>query len=256
MQPAEAGCVVGIKYTSTDLRSGDTQASDGVTRFTVGSGQILPGLERAIVGRAPGDTFSVTLQPRDAFGERQDRLVKKLDRKAHGIPNDIEQGEFLELSNRSGAHLKVIVSEIHPDHIVVDGNHPMAGRPVTFAVEVVSVEAPAGPVVPVEEMQAGDGKTFPRQGDEITVHYVGTLAKDGTKFDSSRDRGTPFTCTIGVGMVIKGWDEGMMRMSVGQRALLRVPAAKGYGARGAGAKIPPHADLVFDVELLEVRRAA
>lgn len=101
--------------------------------------------------------------------------------------------------------------------------------------------------------QPGDGKVFPRVGDKLRVHYVGVLARDHSKFDSSRDRGTPFAFTVGVGEVIKGWDEGMMKMSLGERAILKVPAEKGYGAAGAaGGKIPPHADLYFDVELLAV----
>jgi len=98
----------------------------------------------------------------------------------------------------------------------------------------------------------GDGKTFPQVGDELTMHYTGTLAKDGTKFDSSRDRKEPFKFPIGTGRVIKGWDEGVIKMSVGERGVLHVPADKGYGARGAGDVIPPNADLDFDVQLLAI----
>lgn len=99
----------------------------------------------------------------------------------------------------------------------------------------------------------GDGKVFPKVGDKLQVHYVGVLAQDHSKFDSSRDRGTPFTFTLGKGEVIRGWDEGVMKMSLGERAILKIPAEKGYGAAGAAeGKIPPNADLYFDVELLAV----
>jgi len=98
----------------------------------------------------------------------------------------------------------------------------------------------------------GDGQNFPKVGDTLKMHYVGKLSKDDAQFDSSRDRGTPFTFTIGEGSVIKGWDEGIMKMSLGERGILQIPSAKAYGERGAGGKIPPNADLYFDVELLAI----
>ncbi|MEH2161107.1 MAG: FKBP-type peptidyl-prolyl cis-trans isomerase [Nostoc sp.] len=101
------------------------------------------------------------------------------------------------------------------------------------------------------ELKEGTGAT-PQPGQTVEVHYVGTL-EDGTKFDSSRDRGQPFSFKIGVGQVIKGWDEGLSTMKVGGRRQLIIPPELGYGARGAGKVIPPNATLLFDVELLEVK---
>ncbi len=106
-----------------------------------------------------------------------------------------------------------------------------------------------------EIITAGKGAT-PSTGHTVTVHYTGWLNEDGqpgTKFDSSLDRHQPFKFVIGIGHVIPGWDEGVMGMQVGETRRLYIPSELGYGARGAGRSIPPHSDLIFDVELIDTK---
>ncbi|MET0777542.1 MAG: FKBP-type peptidyl-prolyl cis-trans isomerase [Pseudomonas mandelii] len=103
--------------------------------------------------------------------------------------------------------------------------------------------------VTVDTITAGDGTTFPRRGQTVVVHYTGTL-ESGQKFDSSHDRVEPFKFRIGLGQVIKGWDEGVAEMSVGQKCTLTISPDYAYGAKGAGSVIPPNATLIFEVELL------
>jgi len=102
--------------------------------------------------------------------------------------------------------------------------------------------------VEVETIKPGDGSS-PTAGQKVKVHYTGTLT-DGTVFDSSRNKGRPFEFTLGAGQVIKGWDEGVAKMSKGEQAKLTCSPDYAYGPKGYPGVIPPNATLIFDVELL------
>jgi len=102
----------------------------------------------------------------------------------------------------------------------------------------------------VETIQEGTGDQVVESGDDIVIHYRGTL-EDGTVFDSSYDRGEPFQTQIGVGEVIRGWDEGVIGMKPGEKRKLIIPPAMGYGEQGIGS-IPPNSTLIFEVELVEI----
>ena len=134
-----------------------------------------------------------------------------------------------------------------------------------FALLALSACADRGPPPggSVAELQRIDEKTgtgaIATSGSDVTVHYTGWLydekAKDlrGEKFDSSVDRGEPFTFLLGGGQVIRGWDDGVAGMRVGGKRRLLIPSYLGYGSDGAGGVIPPNASLVFEVELLAVK---
>jgi peptidylprolyl isomerase len=125
-------------------------------------------------------------------------------------------------------------------------------RPAT-AQSRAPMTTPSGLII--TDITVGTGAT-PRQGQTCVMHYTGWLYENGTKgkkFDSSVDRGRPFEFPIGMGRVIKGWDEGVATMKVGGKRTLVIPPELGYGARGAGGVIPPNATLMFEVELLDVK---
>src|SRR5271156_2956145 len=121
---------------------------------------------------------------------------------------------------------------------------------VRSALAAGEVTMPGG--LRIIEVKPGTGPV-PQAGQTVTVNYTGWLfvdGKKGKKFDSSLDRGQPFSFTFGQGQVIKGWDEGLSTMHVGGKRTLIIPADLGYGASGAGGDIPPGATLIFDVDLL------
>jgi FKBP-type peptidyl-prolyl cis-trans isomerase len=138
---------------------------------------------------------------------------------------------------------------------------PTASAPTSTPIQTVSVTSSATPStspanvittpsgLKYVEVKVGTGATA-AAGQQVSVHYTGTL-ESGQKFDSSRDRGTPFQFNLGGGQVIKGWDEGIAGMKIGGKRKLIIPPDLGYGARGVGP-IPPNATLLFDVELMGI----
>jgi len=217
---SEEGQVVSIHYTGW-LEDG-TKFDSSLDRaqpfsFQLGEGQFIPGIDEGIVSMKVGEQRQFVIPPELAFGEA-------------GLPGFIP-----------------------PD--------------TTLVVEVELLDImPGAPAAPTEvdeddytttesglkyyDFEEGTGDT-PETGQQVVVHYTGWL-EDGTKFDSSLDRGTPFPFTLGVGQVIPGWDEGVATMKVGGKRQLVIPADLAYGDDGAGGTIPPGATLIFEIELLEI----
>ncbi|OQS05900.1 FKBP-type peptidyl-prolyl cis-trans isomerase [Thraustotheca clavata] len=233
---------------------------DTPQKFTVGDGDMIIGLEEALLGMKKGDKKTVILPPEMAFGVADDdgNRVRIPRSELNLLPSEekmLEVGSYLGLDDEDGDMAKIV--EIDADSIVVDMSHELAGKTVHLTIELVDH-------IPIERQQAserlvipqvitsGDDETYPSKGDTLAVHYEGKLT-NGKVFDSSRARGTPFEFRVGVGHVIKGWDEGMILMSKGERARLYIPSEKAYGRQGAPPVIPPNADLIFDVELIQIK---
>lgn len=125
----------------------------------------------------------------------------------------------------------------------------ITGQPATAGANMDNVIS-TGSGLQIQDLVVGTGQEV-KSGDTVTVNYLGTLV-NGTKFDSSYDRNQPFSTQIGVGQVIKGWDEGIVGMKVGGKRKLIIPASLGYGSQPAGS-IPANSTLVFEVELLSVK---
>uniref|UniRef100_M4B354 peptidylprolyl isomerase n=1 Tax=Hyaloperonospora arabidopsidis (strain Emoy2) TaxID=559515 RepID=M4B354_HYAAE len=245
------------KLSGGDALHKTDEEKNAQLKFIVGASHVLPGVEDAVQGMTKGESKTVEIEPAMAFGAEKQILSMPL--KEMNLPEKEREllavGQVLELAGGERAHVVKITDDI----MDIDLAHPYAGQSLTVTLEVLEhelhseLQAHERLVLP-QVIEQGNGVTFPQRGDTMIMHYTGKLAETGLVFDSSRDRGQPFQFQIGVGQVIRGWDEGVMRMSKGMKATLNIPSVKGYGKNGAGGVIPPHADLIFDVELLDIVR--
>jgi peptidylprolyl isomerase len=218
---AEQGEVVSVDFTAwlTDgTKIGSSVDTGEPVVFALGMGQVIPGWDEGVAAMKVGGQRQLIIPPELAFG----------DQGASGVipPNAtlILEVELLSISPGSPA----APTEVDPaDYTTTDSG------------------------LMYYDLQVGEGPS-PQEGQEVTVQYTGWLT-DGVKFDSSVDRGQPFTFVVGSGQVIPGWDEGVLSMKVdGQRQLV-IPSELGYGPDGYAGVIPPNATLIFEVELLDIK---
>jgi peptidylprolyl isomerase len=218
----QPGDVVAVHYEGklADGTVFDSSYSRGdPIRFPLGQGYVIPGWEEGIGLLREGSKARLVIPPNLAYGET-------------GAGNGV-------IPPNSTLTFDVELIEIM-------AGSPEAPTDVT-GVELTTTESG----LQYYDLQPGTGPS-PGPGQTAVVHYTGWL-QDGTKFDSSLDRGEPFEFAVGAGQVIPGWDEGVASMQVGGRRQLVIPSDLGYGQQGAGGVIPPDATLIFEVELLEVK---
>ncbi|MBV7328068.1 FKBP-type peptidyl-prolyl cis-trans isomerase [Chloroflexi bacterium TSY] len=218
----EAGSIVVVHYTGT-LEDG-TKFDSSLDRnqpfqFALGQGQVIRGWDEGIARLHVGGKAKLVIPPELGYGER-------------GAGNVIPPNATL-------------IFEVE----LIDILEGSPANP-TEVNEADYKETESG--LKYYDFEVGEGPT-PEAGATVIVHYTGWL-EDGTKFDSSIDRGSPFPFTVGAGQVIRGWDEGVGSMTVGTKRQLVIPPELGYGERGAGnGVIPSNATLIFEVELLEIQ---
>lgn len=135
----ENGTIVNVHYTGkfTDGEIFDTSEGRGTLRFEIGSGQIIPGFENALIGKNVGDKITVNIQPEEGYGPVLEELFVKIDRER--MPENVEVGQILQATNEENT-TNVVVHEVHDTHVVIDGNHPLAGKELVFDIEVVSLD--------------------------------------------------------------------------------------------------------------------
>ena len=193
---------------------------------TSGKPSVLPEKLESTVSSLP--TMTTSIKQKSLMANKKDIPT--------AAPDPAKPGDAPKASSTPAAPVKKVEASTPKP---AAGNNEATGKEVTN---------PSG--LKYVDYKIGTGE-FPKAGQTVVVHYTGTLT-DGTKFDSSRDKGTPFEFPLGMSRVIAGWDEGIASMKVGGRRKLIIPSALGYGPGGQGP-IPPNATLLFDVELLGIK---
>ena len=137
----ETGKVVAVNYTGklTDVEMFDTSEGREPLKFQVGSGQIIPGFERAIMGKNIGEKVTVNIPAEEAYGQIREDLIVQVPKTQ--MPGEVEVGQPLQAQGDNGQTINVVVKEINEEHVMIDGNHPLAGKELVFDIEVVEIEA-------------------------------------------------------------------------------------------------------------------
>jgi len=248
------------------IGSGDIEELD----FIVGSGEILPGLDQRVVGMTVGQYAEFELEPREAFGDWSEAATDRVP--LNVLPAGTQQGARL----KDAADHTIVVKEVIEGQgeegavAVLDFNHVLAGKSIKCELTVtglLSAATVAQQEVVVVQSMPGDRFTYPKEDDTVEVSYVvyALNEEDGDDQDQENesgrefDRADKFEFTVGSKGVIEGFSEAVVKMSLGEHSLLRMPVAKGFGGARQGAfrvPFPPQADLMVEMILLSVNGQA
>jgi peptidylprolyl isomerase len=228
-------------YTSTDSLLRDTWKESGAITAYAQKSAYKGSLEEAFLMMSTGDSAAFLISADSMF----DKAIRS------PMPDFIKKGSFFKfIIKMEGVYTADEYKEIvKKEEAALVGKEDKEIQNYLAANNLKGVKQVSG--LYYVQTKPGTGKKA-EAGKTVSVHYTGKLL-NGTKFDSSVDRNAPFDFALGQGQVIKGWDEGIALMSVGEKGFLLIPSALGYGTRGAGGSIPPNSILIFEVELLDVK---
>lgn len=218
----------------------------GTLEFEVGRGDVFPAVDRNVRGLNVGDTKDFPFTGDSGFGERHADWVVDYDRSYFG---DVSVGMPVTVQGSTA-----VIEAVTKTSVRLDFNHPLAGKNLTMTVVVLECRERTAPGVRVEVAVAGDGIRTPQDGDKVSMNCEGAFADTGEVFFSSKDSAAPFVFRVGAGDVIPGLEMGVMKMSVGEKARLHIPADLAYGQKSDRVKVAVVKDVIFDVELLEIQQ--
>lgn len=226
-----------------------SDANGQAMNFICGMGEVLVAMDTGVVGMAVGQEASFPVGGEHGFGSRSEENLVTVGLDV--LPEGLEVDKETTVSTEYGERNAVVIA-LNDTMATLDFNHPWAGLNLTMEVKLLSCEPPpAGGRLVVETISPGDGATYPKYGDKVTVHYIGSMVDTGEQFDSSRDKDKPFEFQIGYGQVIPGLDMGIKKVSLGEKALLKIPSAMAYEGQGGGG-LSVKGDVFFEVELLKI----
>jgi FKBP-type peptidyl-prolyl cis-trans isomerase 2 len=250
---AVLGCRVTVNYRTFDMEGKELDSSfkeEGeALEFVVGHDTVLTGVENAVVGMRVGEVKWVDLPAREAFGERVRGRTMRVPMSS--VPEGIKPGEMV-MFDSSGQ--RSVFVERDGDEAVLDLNHPMAGQPLRFELELVS--AHTVPPLVRTVLEAGSGGNRPVDGDEVEVEYHAFVKGDAPEPHEVRGVPEPMAFVVGMGAVIRGLDDAVREMTPGEIARLEIPMELGYFHHGASDSVPPYTDLVFDVKLVSISKTS